>query len=208
MSATPASAKKVKGEFVFDLPSNFHLAAIEANDSLKLREFIPKNEKIDNWSEMITYGFTSKATNPMTFKLFVLGNLIGIARVCKDNAFVPQPEFKNVGGYLKSDAFSICGKNPLTGKAEITQYSFLKGKDGVYMLQRAVRKPTFNANNKENSQAIVKKYALGTWRSFFEAGFIPDRKKHIKATVQDKQLRKQKLKELKMIQATEFEPLN
>jgi hypothetical protein len=109
----------------------------DSRDGVTLIEWVPAGETVQNWSEMVTVLVFRKRPDldPEGFLRRLQAKWL---TDCKGAA--PAPVMKgNVNGYVSATMLMRCPLFPSTGKPETTIFGAIKGKDALYMVQRAVR---------------------------------------------------------------------
>ena len=146
---------------IFDIPSGWKTAQKSANQTQHIIEFIPQDQTITAWKDMITMqAFRGTALNPKATPVALLSVLAaGIQKACGDK-FVAQSL-----GDMKVDSFDAhaaiigCAKLPTDaagakeGQSEIGIYVSIKGSNDFYFFQRAIRGAAFDMNNPPISAA-------------------------------------------------------
>lgn len=121
------------------IPSNFKLGYKNYNKQTHVRlfEFIQKNEKIDNWSQMITTSIYHQNIN-ITPKQYIEKIKSIWGNSCK-NSYTKDLPSGTENSYKFSLIMLYCPKNKLTNKEELTFLKAIKGKDSFYTVQKAFR---------------------------------------------------------------------
>lgn len=140
---------------VFQHPKNWKLAHRDESATTFMMEFIPNDQEIGNWSEMITVqGFKNLAKAPNASPDRFLEMLAaGMKKSCGDN-FVGKSLFTQ----LKIDSFDSSGAAlgcanltsdlpsgmQMKGKGELGMYIAIKGSNDFYLVHRAIRSAAFD----------------------------------------------------------------
>lgn len=156
---------------VFRIPMGWKPAYEKASATTYIMEFIPNDQKLDDWKEMISIqGFKNFAKVPNSSPQMAIALLAtGIKKSCGDN-FVGQ-----FFGDAKIDSFNasiafigcanmsqdypsgIIGK----GKSDVGYYIVIKGDNEIYMIHRSARGAAFNPKTIPISQATLDGWASG-----------------------------------------------
>ena len=135
------SAQLVNENLVIAFPEGFKVGNEQRADGVRLSEMIPKNETIDDWTQMVTVQiFFGKP--PMTPAEFETTIDMGWKSSCPtaSNGHVTNGV---ENGYGFSLWIESCERNPTTGKPETTLFKAIEGNDSFYLVQKAFRtKPT------------------------------------------------------------------
>lgn len=131
-------AQPLKNEnLLVGVPQGFKPAFKGAKNGVNMQEFIPADETLQNWTEMVTVQvfLSRKDLEPAPFLGAIRQKWGGS---CDGTTATPVVTGK-VNGY---DAAAILLRCPLltsTGKPEFTILKAIKGNDSFYVVQRAVR---------------------------------------------------------------------
>lgn len=135
---SPFFAEELKDENLLQtIPKNFKMGFHNYNKENKVRilEFVPENETVENWSQLITstitYGNSKLTTSEYTQRIKTMW-----IKSCPNSAadtIITTTE----NGYDVSLMYLFCPKSPVTHKAEFTYLKALKGKDAFYSVQKA-----------------------------------------------------------------------
>lgn len=135
---TTATYAELKNEnLIHELPVGYKVGHQNRNGNNLIVEMIPKNETIQNWTEMLTINIT-------------YGNLpitpIKYSEAMNDmwKKSCPGAEGSTIAsgeenGYLFAVWMLICQNNPASGKPEWTWFKAIKGNDSFYVIQKAWR---------------------------------------------------------------------
>jgi len=132
------SQGQLKGEnLLVDMPPGFKVGYQDSRNGVKLAEWIPVSETVQNWSEMVTVQIFSKRSDldPAQFLHKIEEQWL---TACKGSAPVPTVTGK-ANGYVVSMVLLRCPLLPSTGKPETTMFRAIKGNESFYLVQRAVR---------------------------------------------------------------------
>jgi hypothetical protein len=133
-----ASHGQLKGEnLLVNMPTGFKVGFQDSRNGVKLVEWVPVNETVQNWTEMVTVQIFSKRSDidPALFLRKVEENWLS---ACKGSTPVPTVTGK-ANGYDVSMVLLHCPLLPSTGKPETTMFRAIRGTDSFYLVQRAVR---------------------------------------------------------------------
>ena len=158
----------------FKLPTDWQHAHTSQNEKSYLIEFIPKDETLENWTNLFSIqGF--KDFNPAVRPLDVANNVAkNFAKTCPDTAIYTKIGERVLNGY---DAFlAIIGcsvmpqdhaSNLKKGMSEISYYVFIKGKSDLYFAQKSIRGVGFTP---EKFPDFVEK-SISEMKNFFPIEF-------------------------------------
>ena len=132
------SLGQLKGEnLLVSMPPGFKVGYEDSRDGVKLAEWIPVSETVQNWSEMVTVQIFYRRTD-LDPALFLAKIEAQWLTSCKGSTQVPTVTGK-ANGYVVSTVLLSCPLLPSTGKPETTMFRAIKGNQDLYLVQRAVR---------------------------------------------------------------------
>ena len=160
-SCSFVNPKSPSRKMYFKLPKDYkQINSSSKKDGSFVKEFIPKSEDPQNWSNMIRYVY--QPTKTEVYEQFKeMADVIG--KVCEE-PFVPKPFTGKFGGAEALNGLTACGKHPNTKLGEISQYLMVQDIDGIHSVQKTVRTEPF----KEKEANAVIKENLKTWNDFFQ----------------------------------------
>lgn len=119
------------------LPGGFKVDYQTKQNNMLMVEMVPKNETVNNWSEMVTTQIFLglQKTTPEAFQA-TMQKMWGDA--CKNSEFASVAKGVE-NGYPFSLWLQTCPLNPATGKPEITWFKAIQGNDSFYVVQKAFK---------------------------------------------------------------------
>ena len=126
------------------LPQGFKVGFSESRNGMNMQEWVPANETVQNWTEMVTVQIflNRKDLDPVQFLATMEKQWAG---ACKGSTATP-PVAGKVNGYTSATTLLRCPLLASTGKPETTMMKAIRGNDSFYLVQRAVRSlPTAGA---------------------------------------------------------------
>ena len=141
------SITRVYGQVVaFNLPQGFRPAFEKDKGDFYIQEFVPKDETVDGWTQMITMagskGLSSKTDlTPEKFAIFVAN---GFWRACPNSFSALRLGERQIDGHDAYVAVVGCGQSPMAGnkKSETVLAVVIKGDSDYYTLQWSERGPS------------------------------------------------------------------
>lgn len=133
-----ASTAQLKNEnLLVGLPQGFKVGFSEQRNGMNMQEWVPSNETVQNWTEMVTVQVFLNRTDldPVKFLTTLQQQWAG---ACKGSNATPAATSR-VNGYLSASMLLRCPLLDRTGKPETTMVKTIKGNDSFYVVQRAVR---------------------------------------------------------------------
>ncbi|OWQ85704.1 hypothetical protein CDN99_21750 [Roseateles aquatilis] len=116
-------------------PAGYKVVTQKTAGNMTITEFIPKNEELPAWTEMVTIQVFAKLDNatPKQFQ-----ELMGAAwkRQCKTSQSFPVSDGVE-RGYATSVWFQGCEHKGTPSKDELTWFKAIKGADAFYLVQKA-----------------------------------------------------------------------
>lgn len=135
--AAPSHAQLKNENLLFSPPTGFKVGFQDSRNGVRLQEWVPLNETVQNWSEMVTVQvFMNRGDLDQAKLLGDIAQRWGTA--CKGStgeAVAPA----RVNGYAAATMMLRCPLNGQTGKPETTLFRAVQGADSLYLVQRAVR---------------------------------------------------------------------
>ena len=140
---------------VFRLPAGWKPGHENASPSSYILEFIPQDQTVQVWKEMITVqGFRNLAQNPKaTPSAFLSVIAAGLRKICGEELIAHSLGDRKVDSFDAHAAIIGCPRMPVdafgarAGQSEIAYYVAIKGTNDLYIVQRAVRGDAFSKND-------------------------------------------------------------
>lgn len=132
----PASAQLVNENLLVALPPGYKIGFRTERNAMLMREMVPDNETVDNWTEMVTVQiFHGMKATPEAFKDTLQRQW---------NAACPGATGAEItsaveNGYAVLLWLLDCPRNPGTGKPEFTWFKAIAGNDSFYLVQKAFK---------------------------------------------------------------------
>ncbi|OFW97128.1 MAG: hypothetical protein A3D94_03585 [Alphaproteobacteria bacterium RIFCSPHIGHO2_12_FULL_66_14] len=119
------------------LPQGFKVGFNESRNGMNMQEWVPVNETVQNWTEMVTVQIflSRKDLDPVRFLATMEKRWAG---ACKGSTATPAATGKT-NGYASATTLLRCPLLGSSGKPETTMMKAIKGNDSFYLVQRAVR---------------------------------------------------------------------
>lgn len=167
LTSTPIFSQIV----VFNVPKGWKPAHEQASDRSYIMEFIPGDQKLGDWKEMITVqGFKDLAKNPNATPKGLIGMLAtNIKKACGENTVGQLLGDKKIDSFEASYAFIGCANMSSVdikgisnkGKSDIALYIAIKGTKDMYMIHRSIRSEAFNPKRIPVTQATLASWIKG-----------------------------------------------
>ncbi len=127
----------VDENLLVNIPDGYKVDFQTKRGKLIMTEMVPREESVQNWTEMVTtqvfLGLTS--ATPAQFRTLMAKQWV---TACPGGSFTPiRQGLEN--GYPFSLWLQLCPRNPSTGKPENTWLKAIKGNDSFYVVQKAFR---------------------------------------------------------------------
>jgi hypothetical protein len=136
LASGTAVADLVNENLLVAAPTGYKVDFQKKNQHELMTEFVPSNETVNNWTEMVTVQiFFNLKVTPDQFR----------ARMQKTwGDSCAGSQFNDVGkgvenGYPALIWMQSCPRNAATGKPEITWFKALQGNDSFYVVQKAFK---------------------------------------------------------------------
>lgn len=121
-----------------NLPADYKVGYQQREGDMLMVEMVPKNEAVQNWSEMLTTQvfFGNLEVSPQGFYDLLAGMLKNVCPDAKGRLVRTGEE----NGYPFALGKLTCPSNPTTGKPEYILMKTIKGNDSFYAVQKAWRR--------------------------------------------------------------------
>jgi hypothetical protein len=166
------AAEQLKGEiFLASPPKGWVLGHKDKQGNVVTFEYIPPTESINQWTEMVTMQTMLGLNNisPETF-------LARIAQLSKDFCVghgIEKVSSRSINGYESLGMVQGCGTNKATQKGEVTIFRVLRGKDSLYVIQKAWKTKPFDPSVK----LPVEINELNKWIQYLTTADVCDTRK-------------------------------
>ncbi len=134
---TAASAQFKNENLLVGLPQGFKVGFSDQRNGMNMQEWVPSNETVQNWTEMVTVQVFLNRTDldPVKFLTTLQQQWAG---ACKGSVATPVATSR-VNGYLSASTLLRCPLLASTGKPETTMGEGDQGQR--QFLRRAARRP-------------------------------------------------------------------
>lgn len=137
--ASPPSAGPPGEQLLVSLPPRDWVVGYTAGDGRQtITEYVPRGQTVEDWSEMLTVQTFRGDPTPALAFLERTKAVADRERPCDVTDFSIMGSRK-VNGYDGSRAQMFCTRGKRNGKGEITLFQALRGRDSLYVVQRAKR---------------------------------------------------------------------
>ena len=133
-----AAQAQLKNEnLLVALPQGFKVGFQDSGNGMNMQEWVPANETVQNWTEMVTVQVFLKRSDldPVQFLATMAQQWAG---ACKGSTATPAATGKT-NGYASATTLLRCPLLASSGKPETTMIKAIKGGDSFYVVQRAAR---------------------------------------------------------------------
>jgi hypothetical protein len=135
---TSQAQAPLKGEnLLVGMPQGFKVGFQDSGNGMNMQEWVPANETVQNWTEMVTVQVFLKRSDldPVQFLATMAQQWAG---ACKGSTATPAAMGK-ANGYTSATTLLRCPLLASSGKPETTMIKAIKGSDSFYVVQRAAR---------------------------------------------------------------------
>jgi hypothetical protein len=160
-----AQGEHVGENLIAGLPSEYELGYQQETDHVKMSEFIPKGESVEQWSEMITIQLFDPANKNAEF-YERLDSLV--KQACEDGSTHVTPTTEE-NGYPVKVFQMYCPTNLKTGMGEVTFIKTIEGKDKFYVVQKAWRTEKYSEDD-----IPLTEEDFGRWIRYLKAVYVCD----------------------------------
>jgi hypothetical protein len=135
--AAPSYAQLKNENLLVGMPQGFKVGFNESRNGMNMQEWVPANETVQNWTEMVTVQIflNRKDLDPVQFLATMEKQWAG---ACRGSTATP-PATGKTNGYTSATMLLRCPVLASSGKPETTMMKAIKGNDSFYVVQRAVR---------------------------------------------------------------------
>lgn len=123
-------------------PGDWIVGYAAGNGNQDITEYVPRGQRVDDWGEMLTVQVFRGDPMPALAFLERMKAAADREQPCDVTDFSIIGSRK-VDGYDGSRASMYCTRGKQTGKGEITLFQALRGRDALYVVQRAKRTPPY-----------------------------------------------------------------
>jgi hypothetical protein len=119
------------------MPQGFKVGFNDSRNGMNMQEWVPVNETVQNWSEMVTVQvfLNRRDLDPAQFLATMEKRWAG---ACQGSTATPAVTGRT-NGYASATTLLRCPLLASSGKPETTMIKAIKGNDSFYLVQRAVR---------------------------------------------------------------------
>lgn len=162
LSLHPVAAEKSEGEFFLAAPpKGWTLVDKNVHTDIAHFRFVPANENIELWSEMVT--ITKMTDSSSTLDQFLNKTAEQNAENCTGYQMQRLP-FKGSDGYATNGMIELCGNNKTSSKGELSVIRTIKGADHIFSIQKTWRLKPYDLSKglpmpKENIDETVLYFA-------------------------------------------------
>ena len=154
LAGAPSQAQLRNENLLVAMPDGFKVGHSASRNGMDMQEWVPSNETVENWSEMVTVQvFRDRSDiDPGRYQA-EMSKLW--ARACPGAVVGPVATgFTN--GYPSASLLLRCPLLASTGKPEVAAIKAIKGRDSFYVVQRAVRSEPASAKLDQMQQYLDK----------------------------------------------------
>lgn len=153
-------------KMVFQLPTTWKLAFQDNTPTSYTIEFIPQNESIERWNNLLSIQGFKELSHKTSAEMFLDDLASRFKSTCGKKLIYEKLGASKVDGYKSYAAILGCSEVPAShqtgikkGQSEIGYYLSIQGKKDLYLIQKSVRGDKFNTSkpplNKENVQYFI-----------------------------------------------------
>jgi len=122
------------------VPEGSKMAFQENRPRVQIREYVPRNQSTDRWSEMLTVLVMDREVAPDIETVFQRMTAAFKAG-CAVDPVIQDPRRFFEGPYPAGIQTVVCGKSRQFGYGEVVVYKLIQGTKGFFQVQRAWRFP-------------------------------------------------------------------
>lgn len=129
--------------FLFDLPEGWKLGTQEGNKVGQYLEWTPADQSVDDWRDLIAIHVypALAALPPSDYLTRMADRLADLCDFLMTTDMISAP----VNGFPGARRVLACTRDKSSGKGEVTMIRVVTGKEALYVLLRAWRRPAFTA---------------------------------------------------------------
>lgn len=145
-----AFAQMKDENFLVTMPDGFKVGFQNKTPTSRITELVPRNETVQDWSQMVTVQIYTGVPNLTPPKLYE--SMVALwAQACSGYNGINIAEGVE-NGYQTMTWLFVCPLLDTTGKPEATFFKVIQGKDAFYVAQRAYR---YKPSNEETQAALL-----------------------------------------------------
>lgn len=157
-------SKELKYENLLQtFPKDYKLAYKKIQNNISFYEFIPKNEELENWTQMITTNIYHRNIG-YSVDEFIDAMKTAWKNSCKESSFKDIDDSKE-NGYTTKTIMLHCKLSQVTNEEETTYLKAIKGRDSFYFVQKAFT-GKFSKEKEKNSIEYLKNVKVCDSRLF------------------------------------------
>ena len=122
------------------VPEGSKIGYSSSRPGIQIVEYVPANQSVEHWTDMITVVIMERQTAPDLDALFQRMTDT-FARGCDVEASIPPPTRFLDGKYPAGIQSALCGKTKKFGQGEAVVYKAIQGTAAFFQVQRAWRFP-------------------------------------------------------------------
>lgn len=145
--SAPAWAQLQNENLLVAMPAGFKVGFQVARSGMKMQEWVPDGQSVEDWTEMVTvqiFGGAQKV-DPAQFLSNIEEQWL---KACLGSR-ASDVASSTANGYAVSSVELRCPLNKKTGKPEDTLFRAIKGNDSLYVVQKAFR---FDPNEDQRNE--------------------------------------------------------
>lgn len=149
----------------FELPIGWKPAFQDHKSDFYMIEFIPKNESIENWSNLILVQGIKNLSDKITPEKYLDNLSIRFKSICGDRMIYNKIGNLSIDGYHAFSAILGCSEMPMSnetginqGQSEIGYYISIQGKKDIYLIHKSMRGKSFNLKQSPLTKQNYKDY--------------------------------------------------
>ena len=119
-----------------------------------LIQFIPKDEKLSDWTELLSISASKGVSKTIDIKKMSKNNILNFKKICPKNMVYREFGETKISGYQANNSFMGCASTPNSNKSSnpkgqsvLHNNIIIRGKEDIYTISKIVRGKGFNINN-------------------------------------------------------------
>ncbi len=162
VSGIPQNVKSAKAiipiysqKLAFKLPTTWKVGFQDQKPNMFMMEFIPKNEDINAWQNLLTIQGFQNLSNRVTAERYLTDMGNRFKSMCGNDFIFENLGTSKVDGFDAHRGILGCSKVPNQDFSEVAYWLVIQGKNDIYVVQKAIRSKTGNPLSSSNIENFV-----------------------------------------------------
>lgn len=119
-------------------PTDFKIGDQQEKDHVSMSEMVPRNESVENWTQMVTTQVFHGIANPDFYDAYKASSESTFKKACDSTESIPFPHLDGMeNGYPVHLWMQFCRYKDAQKPPEVTLFKYIQGRDATYVVQWA-----------------------------------------------------------------------